>query len=276
MDIAEHGPSWRADRDHEGRWTLWLDRPRHSQNSLDTDSLRELEELLSQVEGDPGTSSLILRSAKPKGFCTGADLKELRAFTTIEQVEAFARRGGQVFDRLTRLRAPSLAIIRGACLGGGLELALSCTRRVVESAATLGLPEVKLGLVPGWGATRRLPRLIGLAATLDLLLSGRSIEAPEARNLGLVDAIIPPGEPTDLGGTSRSHEVPDDWREQLSAARESLPDDELRPARERLIDILSTELRDGGHAAERSLAELVFEPKGRASLESFASKHGAH
>jgi 3-hydroxyacyl-CoA dehydrogenase/enoyl-CoA hydratase/3-hydroxybutyryl-CoA epimerase len=278
MQTPELGSSWRVDRDPEGRRTFWLDRPGASQNSIDTATLRELDGLLSQIGGD--ATSLVIRSAKPKGFCAGADLKELRNFANVAEVEAFARFGGRVFDRLAALPIPTVAILQGVCLGGGFELALACSRRLVSPHAAIGLPEALLGLLPGWGATRRLPGLIGLAPTLDLLLSGRTIDESEALSLSLVDAIAEP-EPletalSNLCETSWSRKeipLPGNTRELLTSAQASLPDDELRPARERILQVLAAELLDGTDSAARGLAELVFEPKGRECLESFASRH---
>jgi len=274
MDTPERGPSWRAERDRDGRWTFWLDRPGTSQNSLDSAALRKLDGLIARLDDD--ATSLVLRSAKPKGFCAGADLKELRAFSNVAEVEAFATFGGRVFDRLAALPIPIVAVLQGVCLGGGFELALACSRRVVLSHATIGLPEVVLGLLPGWGATRRLPRLIGLAPTLDLLLGGRTIDQSEALRMRLIDAIAERetldetlSRLCDASWSRDAIPLPVDARERLSSARASLPDDALRPARERILDVLAAELLDGRDAAPRGLAELVFAPKGREALESF-------
>jgi 3-hydroxyacyl-CoA dehydrogenase/enoyl-CoA hydratase/3-hydroxybutyryl-CoA epimerase len=270
--------SWRVDRNSDGRWTLWLDRPEASQNSLNSPALRELDGLISQIGDD--VTSLILRSAKPKGFCAGADLKELQSFANRDEVEAFATFGGRVFDRLAALPIPTVAVLQGICLGGGFELALACSHRLVLAHAAIGLPEALLGLLPGWGAMRRLPGLIGLVPTLDLLLSGRTIDETEALNLRLVDAIAEPesletalSKLCDASWSRETIPLPVNTRELLSSAATSLPDDELRPARERILHVLAAELLEGIDSAARGLAELVFEPKGRECLESFASRH---
>ena len=151
MSVPDRGPSWRTERDQSGTWTFWFDRPGTTQNSLDSSSLIELDDHLATVAEDSGATRLLLRSTKPKGFFAGADLKELQRFSTAAGVEAFANRGSGILDRLAGLRPPTVAIIHGACLGGGLELAMACTYRVVLCTATIGLPEVRLGLVPGWG-----------------------------------------------------------------------------------------------------------------------------
>jgi 3-hydroxyacyl-CoA dehydrogenase/enoyl-CoA hydratase/3-hydroxybutyryl-CoA epimerase len=282
MDTPGHGPSWRLEHGGGG-WTFWFDRPGTSQNSLDSSSLHELAEGIGRVKTDDRATRLLIRSAKAKGFCAGADLKELRQFPAIDRVESFARFGGEVLERLACLRPTTVAILHGACLGGGLELALACDVRIVLSSAAIGLPEVRLGLIPGWGGTWRLPRLIGMEGALDLLLSGRTNDGPEARTLGLVDAVA---EPENLEeAVSRLVDAPihrdrrpltGDWRERLSIARNAIEDDELRPARERLIEVIATELDGQTLSAPRALAELAFEPKGRASLDSFASKHSVN
>ena len=281
MHTPEHGPSWRADRGPNGRWTFWLDRSETSQNSLDSAALQELDGLISQT-GDDATS-LVIRSAKPKGFCAGADLKELRTFSTVAGVEAFAKLGGRIFDRLSALRIPTVAVLHGVCLGGGFELALACSRRLVLSHAAIGLPEVLLGLLPGWGATRRLPHLIGLVPTLNLLLKGQSMEETVALRLGLIDAVAGPesleselSRLCDPSWSRRRAPSKEDVRGLLDSTRASLAEDDLRPARERILDVLATELLDGVDEAARGLAELVFEPKGHAALEAFAAKHAAH
>ena len=139
----------------------------------------------------------MIRSAKPGGFCAGADLKTILACTTAAEVEAFVVRGLAVLDHLSRLAVPTVAVVHGVCLGGGLELALACRRRVaLASPAPLqvGTPEVQHGLIPGWGAITQLPRLIGPENALDLLISGRSIGYLQARSLGIVDRLAAEGD----------------------------------------------------------------------------------
>lgn len=280
MDTPEHGSCWQVDRDSAGCWTLRLDRPGTSQNSLDSAALHELDTLIRHVGSDAEATQVLVRSAKPKGFCAGADLKELGRFTSADQVESFASYGNSVMTALAGLRPPSVTIVHGACLGGGLELALACDARIVASAATIGMPEVLLGLIPGWGGTWRLPGLIGLDRALDLLLSGRSIDGPEALQIGLVDVVVEPEELDEaiarLRKSPPSREpipLPDDWRDRLSTARRAIPDDDMRPARETLLSVVEAELGTGTVAAPRGLARSVFEPKGRAALGSFAAKH---
>ena len=137
--------------------------------------------------------ALVFRSAKPASFVAGADLDLIAAVTDPGEAAAGARRGQALFSRIAALPVPTVAAIRGVCLGGGTELALACDHRIAaDSGATrIGLPEVQLGILPAWGGTTRLPRLVGLRAALDLLLSGKPASVGKARRIGLVDAVLP-------------------------------------------------------------------------------------
>src|SRR6185437_10843358 len=134
------------------------------------------------------------RSGKANGFIAGADIDEFRAARTADDGLAIVRRGWDLFARLAHVPYPTLAVIKGFCLGGGLELAMACRYRVAvdDPSTRMGLPEVMLGIVPGWGGIQRLPRLVGAPAALDLLLTGKTIDARRARALGLVDEAVPP------------------------------------------------------------------------------------
>ena len=171
---------------------LTLDVAGQSANTLSREVLAELEQILAEL-APQYLRGLILRSAKPGGFIAGADVREFEKITDALQATELARTAQRVFTRLAALPFPSVALIHGYCLGGGLELALACTYRVVrEDAATrLGLPEVRLGIHPGFAGTLRLPALIGDLPALDLMLSGRSVSAREARRWGLVDEVVP-------------------------------------------------------------------------------------
>ena len=172
--------------------TLTLDVPGQSANTLSAAVLDELEQTLAQLEAQP-MRGLIIVSAKPAGFIAGADIREFEQIDDAAHATELARRGQTVFGRLARLPFPSVAVIHGYCLGGGLELALACTYRIArEDAATrLGLPEVRLGINPGFGGTVRLPPLVGALPALDMMLSGRTVGAKAARRLGLVDDAVP-------------------------------------------------------------------------------------
>ena len=165
---------------------ITLDRP-DALNALSMQVIREIDVALdSVVQSD--ARALIFTGAGPKSFCAGADIKELLERSTLEQREALEY-GQGVFARLDRLPIASIAAINGYAFGGGLELALACSFRIAHVSAKMGLPEVKLGLVPGYGGTQRLPRLIGPSRAMDLVMSGRAIEAQEALSMGLVNRL---------------------------------------------------------------------------------------
>src|SRR5689334_20367268 len=193
MSSPVSGASWRVESDDRGIRTLWFDQTGRSFNLLDRPAIDELESHLADLEGNASLRGCIIRSGKPGGFCAGIDLHSVAGCETAAEVEHLVRRGLTAINRLASLRMPTVAVMHGACLGGGLELALACRRRVaLASAAPLqaGLPEVHLGLVPAWGGITRLPRLIDRGEALDLLLTGRSIGYLRARSLGLVDRLV--------------------------------------------------------------------------------------
>jgi len=183
---------WRLDRDAEGFAWLYFDKAGSSTNTLSIDVLDQLSALLDELAVAPPTGLVIL-SAKPNGFIAGADIDGFTALKSIEDATALVKRGWDVYEQLATVPFPTLALVRGFCLGGGLELAMACRYRVVvdDPGTRLGLPEVLLGIVPAWGGIRRLPRLIGAPAALDLLLTGKTIDARRARKLGLADECVP-------------------------------------------------------------------------------------
>lgn len=171
---------------------LTLDVEDQTVNTLSQAVLREFDQRLGEIEKQP-LSGLIIHSGKRSGFIAGADVKEFQKITDPARAAEIARAGQHVFNRLAQLPYPTVAAIHGFCLGGGLELALACTYRVAldDPSTRLGLPEVRLGIHPGFAGTVRLPRLLGDLAALDLMLSGRSVSVREARRLGLVDDVVP-------------------------------------------------------------------------------------
>jgi enoyl-CoA hydratase len=162
-------------------------------NALNQAVISELGEAFQMAREDTSVKALILTGAGEKAFVAGADIGELSKVDAIG-AERLSRRGQEVFRILETLRKPSVAAVNGYALGGGLELAMCCTVRIASPNAKLGQPEVKLGIVPGYGATQRLPRLIGRGRALELLLSGEPIDAAEAHRIGLVNAIAPQDE----------------------------------------------------------------------------------
>jgi 3-hydroxyacyl-CoA dehydrogenase/enoyl-CoA hydratase/3-hydroxybutyryl-CoA epimerase len=191
--MAAMTASWTLARDAEGLAWLAFDRADRTTNTLSRAVLDELMHVLDALDADP-PKGLVIRSGKANGFIAGADVDEFANIGDAQQAQALVRHGWDVFDRLANVSYPTLALIRGFCLGGGLELALACRYRVVvdEPSTRLGLPEVMLGIVPGWGGIRRLPKLVGAPAALDLLLTGKTIDARRARRIGLADECVPP------------------------------------------------------------------------------------
>ncbi|MFL6196870.1 MAG: 3-hydroxyacyl-CoA dehydrogenase NAD-binding domain-containing protein, partial [Thermoanaerobaculia bacterium] len=175
---------------------LRLDDPGKKVNTLSTRIFDWFESQIDRLERDR-PEGLVIYSGKPDGFVAGADLEELLAVSDKEDVLTLLLRGHDLMERLANLPFPTVAAIHGACLGGGLELALACKRRVATEhpKTRLGLPEVQLGLIPGLGGTQRLPRLIGVPDALDLILTGKQVDARKAKRLGLVDDTC---HPTDL------------------------------------------------------------------------------
>ena len=183
---------WQLTRDDDGLSTLVFDRQGATTNTLSQDALAELNEALDILERDP-PKGLVIRSGKANGFIAGADVTEFGDIRDPAAALALVRRGWDTFERLAHASFPTLALVKGFCLGGGLELALACRYRVVvdEPGTRLGLPEVMLGIVPGWGGIRRLPQLAGAPAALDLLLTGKTIDARKAKKLGIADECVP-------------------------------------------------------------------------------------
>jgi 3-hydroxyacyl-CoA dehydrogenase/enoyl-CoA hydratase/3-hydroxybutyryl-CoA epimerase len=184
-----HLTNFDVHRDFRGVMTAILNVSNQPMNVFNESVMHDLDELLRSVEGDDSVKAVIIRSGKESGFLAGADLKVLASLNTRAAAEEICRLGQGLMQRVQDLRVPTVAVISGVCLGGGLEFALSCRYRVVvdDPRTKLGLPEVELGLLPGWGGTQRLPRLIGLSASLPMLLTGKKVGAVEAVRLGLAD-----------------------------------------------------------------------------------------
>jgi 3-hydroxyacyl-CoA dehydrogenase/enoyl-CoA hydratase/3-hydroxybutyryl-CoA epimerase len=182
---------WHLDY-HTDHALLTLDVAGQSANVLSQEVLLELDRHLGELE-DKTLQGLIIRSGKASGFIAGADVREFERITDPVRATELAQLGQQVCARLAGLPFPSVAVIHGFCLGGGLELALACTYRLAreDTATRLGLPEVRLGIHPGFAGSVRLPPLVGDLAALDMMLTGRTVSAREARRLGLVDEIVP-------------------------------------------------------------------------------------
>jgi enoyl-CoA hydratase len=166
---------------------ITLDRP-EALNALSFDQLQDLNRLLDSIAASDARA-LLVTGAGDRAFSAGADVKELMGRTLVE-VRAGAMLGQSVLAKLDQLSMPSIALINGYAFGGGLELALACTFRLAAPSAQLGFPEIKLGLIPGYGGTQRLPRLVGEARATELILTGRTVNAAEAERIGLVNRVV--------------------------------------------------------------------------------------
>lgn len=166
---------------------LTLDR-QEALNALSFNILEEIAEALDSV-AKMDVRALIVTGAGSKAFCAGADIKELRGQELLTH-KRHVERGQEIFCKVGALPVVSIAVINGYAFGGGLELALACTFRLATRNAKMGQPEIKLGLIPGYGGTQRLPRLVGEARALEMILSGRTVDAAEAERIGLVNRLI--------------------------------------------------------------------------------------
>ena len=222
---------------------LTLDR-QEALNALSFAIIREIGDAFDRV-AESDARALLVTGAGPKAFCAGADIKELRGRGLMEQKRG-AELGQAVFAKLDTLPMPSIAAINGFAFGGGLELALACTFRLATANARMGLPEIKLGLIPGYGGTQRLPRVVGEARALEMIMTGRAVGPEEALRIGLVHRLVE-GDPVEAG---------------LAFAREitgySLPAlGFARAAVRRALDLSLTE----GLKVEAELSTLAFQTR---------------
>src|SRR6202522_4328370 len=167
-----------------------LDRPKVL-NALNHRSMTELEEVFLDIRQNAAIRAVLLTGAGEKAFVAGADIRELATLSALEG-EQVTSRGQRIFNLIENCGKPVIACINGFALGGGCELALACTLRIANWSARLGQPEVKIVIIPGYGGTQRLPRLIGRGAALKMILTGEPVSAAEALRLGLVDEVVEP------------------------------------------------------------------------------------
>ncbi|SAL71699.1 short chain enoyl-CoA hydratase [Caballeronia udeis] len=180
----------------DGIALVGLNRP-DALNALSFAVLNELSVVFDAVACSDARA-LVITGSGGKAFCAGADIKELMGRGLVTQRDG-AELGQTTFSKLDKLHIPSIAVINGYAFGGGLELAMACTFRIATPNAKMGLPEIKLGLIPGYGGTQRLPRLVGQARALEIVLSGKSIDAAEAERIGLVNRIVEGADQVALG-----------------------------------------------------------------------------
>ncbi len=184
---------WKLEREADGvAWAI-LDTAESSTNTLGAEVMTELGLILDECAKNP-PKGLIFKSAKAAGFIAGANIEEFTTADTPQKARALIQRGWDTYNRLAATSYPTLALVRGHCMGGGTELALACRYRIAvdEPDTKFAQPEVMLGIVPGWGAMLRLPQIIGPAAALDMMLTGKNIDAKRAKKMGLADECVPP------------------------------------------------------------------------------------
>ncbi|MFN3235149.1 MAG: 3-hydroxyacyl-CoA dehydrogenase NAD-binding domain-containing protein [Gammaproteobacteria bacterium] len=193
METNKTFQHWVLEKDQKGIVWLWFDQANASVNSLGHETLGELKDIIDTLSGNDNVKGLVIGSRKSSSFIAGADVKEFQGLKDEKEAELLIRKGQLILQQLESLPIPTVAMISGICLGGGLELALACDYRITdtENKTRLGLPEVKLGIHPGWGGTIRLPRLIGPFKAFDLILSGRTIDTRAAKRMRIIDAAVP-------------------------------------------------------------------------------------
>jgi enoyl-CoA hydratase len=169
--------------------TVTVNRPKVL-NALNAHTLAELAQAIDELDADVDVRAIVLTGAGDRAFIAGADINELATQSPVAGRE-LARRGQALFARIEQLGKPVIAAIGGFALGGGCELAMACTFRVAADTAKLGQPEVNLGLIPGYGGSQRLPRLVGKDRAMELILTGRQVTADEALRIGLVTRVVP-------------------------------------------------------------------------------------
>ena len=191
--MAENYQHWKLETDHDNIVWLSFDKKGASANVLSADVMAELDRIFDELRAN-NPRGLIIRSGKDSGFIAGADVEEFTKIKDADEAMRLVKRGWDLYNKLAALPFPTLALVNGFCMGGGVELALACRYRVAvdQPGTRFALPEVMLGILPGWGGVKRLPRLVGPTAALDMLLTGRAVDARRAKRLGLVDEAVPP------------------------------------------------------------------------------------
>ena len=183
---------WKLETDRDNLVWLSFDKEGASTNTLSADTMAELDAILDELRAR-NPRGLVIRSGKESGFIAGADIEEFTRIKDADDAMRLVKRGWDLYNKLAALPFPTLALVDGFCMGGGVELALACRYRIAvdQPGTRFALPEVMLGILPAWGGVMRLPRLVGPTAALDMLLTGRAVDARRARRIGLVDAAVP-------------------------------------------------------------------------------------
>jgi 3-hydroxyacyl-CoA dehydrogenase/enoyl-CoA hydratase/3-hydroxybutyryl-CoA epimerase len=270
---------------------LAIDVPGEKMNTLQSAFADEMEEIFVELESKQDKlSGMVVHSTKPDNFVAGADVRMLDACTSAEEAQGLATKGQQMFDKLASMPFTTVAAINGPCLGGGLELALACDYRICSDAdgTRLGLPEVQLGLLPGSGGTQRLPRLIGLLPSLDIILTGKQLRAAKAKKLGLVEESVPNSVLLDVAsqyaGKSKPKRKVSTKEKLMSGLGRSVIFDKARkqtlektrgnyPAAEAILDVirfgLEKGIKKGLENEAKSFGELVMTSESKALRSIF-------
>lgn len=193
MNMTQLYKNWRLETDEDNILWIYIDKQNASMNTLDRSVMEEFSQIVDSLANDTTHAGAILASGKKVGWIAGADISQFTKFKDIQEATSVLALGQHILNKLEALKMPVVAMIDGYCLGGGMEVALACHYRVVEesSKTRLGLPEVKLGIHPGWGGTVRMPRLIGAFQGLNMVLSGHTISGRAAAKLGIADVAVP-------------------------------------------------------------------------------------
>ena len=271
---------------------ITIDVPGEKMNTLKAEFGVQVRAILKQIRENKGLRGVVLISAKPDNFIAGADINMIGECKTAQEAGALARQGQQIMAEIHALPIPVVAAIHGACLGGGLELALACHSRICtdDAKTMLGLPEVQLGLLPGSGGTQRLPRLVGISTALDMILSGKQLRARQALKVGLVDDVVPHSILLEAAVELAKQERPTSRRLpvrerilagplgrslvfSMAAKKTEQKTHGNYPATGRILSVLETGLSQGsssGYEAEaRAFGELAMTPQSKALLSIF-------
>jgi len=271
---------------------ITIDVPDEKMNTLKAEFGVQVREMLKQIRENKAVRGLVFISAKPDNFIAGADINMIARAQSAQEAEDLARQGQQVMAEIHALSIPVVAAIHGACLGGGLELALACHSRICtdDAKTVLGLPEVQLGLLPGSGGTQRLPRLVGVSTALEMILTGKQLRARQALKVGLVDEVVPHSILLEaaveraLKGRQASRPLP--VRERVLAGplgrtllfsmagkKTEQKTKGNYPAAKRILDVIEIGLSQGsssGYAAEaKAFGELAMTPQSQALRSIF-------
>jgi 3-hydroxyacyl-CoA dehydrogenase/enoyl-CoA hydratase/3-hydroxybutyryl-CoA epimerase len=293
---------FRIERDARFVLTATLDVPGRPVNVFDERVITELAWLIDMLEHDRDTRLVVFTSGKESGFLAGADVKQLQSLRTPDEAATISEVGQLLFDRVESLPMPSLAVIQGPCLGGGLEFAMACTHRIAcDNAHTrIGLPEIELGILPGWGGTQRLPKLVGLTQGVRMILEATKVNARKAAEIGLVDRAASPddfavavemliadilkGTPRRRPGNGLAAWIQDhtglgQWLVLRAVRRKLVSRGRNYPALGAALRAIEVGIK-AGHAAglaeeRRAISELLFTPTCRSLIELFFQRERA-